>query len=70
MKGWRGNEPKEVEAMLGTILVVVALVLTCVDLFSYHRRTPNGRYYLLPIAVILICLALLVGVDPLIAVKN
>jgi hypothetical protein len=55
--------------MLGAILVVVALVLAILSAFARHRNHA-GSYWLLPISVILLCIALLVGVEALVSVKG
>lgn len=55
--------------MLGVILVVIAIVLVVVDIVG-HRSTDRADRWLLPLAVLLVCLALLVGVDPPIQVGD
>lgn len=55
--------------MLGAILVIIALVLAILDLVAWRHNHPQ-RYFLLPLAVVLVCIALLIGVSPLIASKG
>lgn len=48
--------------MFGLILIIIAAVLVVVDLVG-HERTHAYRRWFTPVAVLLVCVALLVGID-------
>lgn len=56
--------------MLATALVVIALVLALVDAFTRHADHGSRATWLLHLAVALVCIALLIGVEPLLSIRG